>query len=101
MYTFHAFNSFWRAGLISQHPDGIPLAFLVVLAFVYLKISMAQIYLFIYLFISLFIYSHVHTLGHFSLLPPPPSSLPFPPPFQAEGSVLHFSPVLLKSRNKQ
>jgi hypothetical protein len=44
-----------------------------------------------------FIHMHIHCLGHFSLLPHPH---PLPPPFQAE-LVLHFSPVPLKSRNKQ
>jgi hypothetical protein len=55
-------------------------------------------------FTSLFFYSFIHMcihcLGHFSLLPPPPSSFPLFPPFQAEP-VLSFSPVLLKSRKKQ
>jgi hypothetical protein len=47
----------------------------------------------------LFIHMCIHCLGHFSPLPlPPPSSSPLH--FQAEP-VLHFSPVPLKSRNKQ
>jgi hypothetical protein len=40
----------------------------------------------------------MHTLGHFSLLPPPHISLPHPPYFQAEP-VLSFSPILLKRRH--
>jgi hypothetical protein len=42
---------------------------------------------------------YIHYLGHFSPLPPPPLSPPFPLQFQ-EGPVLPLSLVLLKKRDK-
>jgi hypothetical protein len=50
---------------------------------------------FIFIFIFLFIYSHVHTLGHFSTLSPPPPFPLSPPQFQA-GPILPLSLILLK-----
>jgi hypothetical protein len=64
------------------------------------QMSLNLLVSFIYLFFFLFIYSHVHTLGHFSPLPPAPTLSPLPHPrFQAE-SVLPLSLILLKRRHK-